>query len=173
MAAVKMKSRPKTRAKAKSAAKKRVEPIPAGYHSVTPYMIVDNAAAALEFYKKAFGAKERGRFLGPGGKIMHCEFKVGDSIVMMADEFPEMDAKSPKAYGGSPITIAMYVRDVDARFDQAVAAGATVKRPVTNQFYGDRSGTLTDPFGHVWHLSTHVEDVSPAEMKRRMAQQKH
>jgi PhnB protein len=173
MAAVKTRAKSKAKAKAKPAGRKKVEPIPAGYNTVTPYLIVDNAAAALEFYKKAFGATERGRFLGPGGKIMHCEFKIGDSIVMMADEFPEMDARSPKAYGGSPISIGLYVKDVDARFNQAVAAGATAKRPVTNQFYGDRSGTLSDPFGHVWHLSTHVEDVSPAEMKRRMEQQKH
>ena len=149
--------------------KKSVQPIPAGYHTVTPYLVVDGAAAALEFYKKAFGASELFRMDGPEGKIMHAEFKIGDSPIMIADEHPQMDALGPKARGGSPVTILLYVNDVDATFKQAVAAGATVKREVANQFYGDRSGSLVDPFGHQWHLSTHVEDVSPEEMQERMA----
>ena len=138
-----------------------------------PYLTVSDGAAAIEFYKKAFGAEEVMRFPGPGGKIMHAEVKIGDSIVMLADEFPEMGVKSPQAYGGSPVSMAIYVADVDARFNQAVAAGAKVVRAVKDQFYGDRSGTLTDPFGHTWTIATHKEDVSMEEMNRRMAQQKH
>ncbi len=167
MAAVKTKA--KTKTKTKATARKKLDPIPKGYHSVTPYMVVDGAAAALDFYKKAFGAKERARMPGEGGKIMHCEFEIGDSVVMMADEFPEMGARSPKHYGGSPVTLHVYVTDVDAMFKRAVAAGASVKSEPKDQFYGDRSCGLADPFGHVWHLSTHVEEVSMEEMKRRMA----
>jgi PhnB protein len=148
---------------------KAVQPIPSGYHTVTPYLIVDGAAAALEFYKKAFGATELFRMGGPDGKVGHAEFRIGDSPVMIADEHPQMDALGPVARGGSPITILLYVPNVDAFFEQALAAGATVKRAVQNQFYGDRSGTLLDPFGHQWHISTHVEDVSPEEMKVRIA----
>lgn len=146
-----------------------VKPIPDGYHTVTPYLILNDAAGALAFYKKAFGATELVRMPGPGGKIMHAEIKIGDSPIMLADEFPEMGARSPQAYGGTPVSLALYVEDVDARVDQAVAAGATVRRPVADQFYGDRSGTVEDPFGHVWTLSTHKEDVSPEEMQRRIA----
>jgi len=146
----------------------KVKPIPDGYHSITPYLIVDDGAQAIEFYKKAFNAKEIMRMPGPGGKIGHAEIKIGDSVVMLADEAPEMDARSAKHYGGSPVTLLVYVEDVDKLFPQAVAAGAKEMRPVADQFYGDRSGTVKDPFGHSWHLSTHKEDVSEDEMKKRM-----
>jgi PhnB protein len=146
-----------------------VQAIPTGYHSVTPYLIVKNAAAALEFYKKAFGAVELMRFPGPGGKIMHAEVKIGDSPVMLADEMPEEGHVGPQTLGGVGVSMMLYVEDVDARFAQAIAAGATIKRAVQDQFYGDRSGTLVDPFGHVWSISTHKEDVSMEEMQQRMA----
>jgi len=146
-----------------------VKAIPDGYHTVTPYIICDGAAAALDYYKKAFGAEEIDRHGGPGGKIMHAEIKIGDSRLMLADEFPEMGAKSPKTLGGTPFGLCVYVNDCDAAFNRAVAAGGKVERPLANQFYGDRSGTLIDPFGHKWTISTHVEDVSPAEMQKRMA----
>lgn len=146
-----------------------VKPIPDGYHSVTPYLIIKGAAAALEFYKTALNAEERVRMPGPDGKVMHAEIQIGDSIVMLADEFPEMGAVSPQTLGGTPVGFCIYVTDVDARFQQAVAAGAKIERPLQNQFYGDRSGTLLDPFGHKWTLATHVEDVTPEEMQRRMA----
>jgi PhnB protein len=146
-----------------------VKPIPEGYHTVTPYLIVNDAAAALEFYKKAFGAKELMRFPGPGGKIMHAEFKIGDSPIMLGDENPEMGARSPQSLGGSPVGICIYVTDVDKLAAQAVGAGAKVVRPVQDQFYGDRSGTFTDPFGHQWTIATHKEDVSMEEMNKRMA----
>ena len=144
-----------------------VKPIPEGYHTATPYLVVKGAAKALEFYKQAFGAKEILRFPGPDGKIGHAEIKIGDSHIMLADEFPEMDARSPETIGGSPVGIMLYVEDVDSRFRQAVAAGGKVVKPLQDQFYGDRSGTLTDPFGHVWTVATHKEDVSVEEMKRR------
>jgi PhnB protein len=147
-----------------------VKPIPDGHHTATPYMIVSGGAAALDYYKKAFGAEELMRMGGPGGKVMHAEFQIGDSRIMIADEFPEMGAKSPKTLGGSPMSLCLYVNDCDTVFDRAIAAGGTVVRPLMNQFYGDRSGTLTDPFGHQWTVSTHVEDVSPEEMDRRMAE---
>ena len=145
-----------------------VNPIPAGHGTVTPSIIVKEAAKAIDWYKKALGAEEVSRFEGPDGRIMHAEIKIGDSHIMLADEAPEMDARSPKHYGGSPISLMLYVEDVDKLFAQAVAAGATVAQPVTDKFYGDRSGTVKDPFGHSWHLSTHKEDVSPDEMKKRM-----
>jgi PhnB protein len=145
-----------------------VKPIPDGHHTVTPYLIVQGAAKALEFYKKAFGATETCRMPGPGGKVMHAEIKIGDSPVMLADEFPEMDARGPQALGGTPVGLCIYVENVDALFDRAVTAGAKVLRPVVDQFYGDRSGTVADPFGHKWTIATHKEDVSPEEMKRRM-----
>lgn len=145
-----------------------VSPVPVGYHTVTPYLIIDGAAAAIEFYKQAFGAVETMR-MQHGDKIGHAEIKIGDSPVMLADEFCEMGAKSPKTYGGSAVGICLYVENSDRVFDQAVAAGATVKRPMTDQFYGDRSGTIDDPFGHQWTISTHVEDVTPEEMEKRMA----
>ena len=143
------------------------KPIPDGYHSVTPYLIISGAADAIEFYKKAFGATELFRFPAPDGKIGHAEIKIGDSPIMLADEFAEMGYKSPQTLGGSPVSIMIYVADVDTIFDQAVAAGGKVQRPVKDQFYGDRSGTLEDPFGHVWHVTTHKEDVSLEEMERR------
>jgi len=146
-----------------------VQSIPTGYHTVTPYLIVRNAAAALDFYKKAFGAVELMRFPGPGGKLMHAEMKIGDSPVMLADEMPDEGHVGPQTLGGAAVSLMLYVENVDARFAQAVAAGATVKRAVADQFYGDRTGTLADPFGHVWSLATHKEDVSMEEMQRRMA----
>src|SRR5260370_171480 len=144
-----------------------VQPIPDGYHTVTPYLIVRNAAGALDFYKKAFGATELFRMAQPGGKVGHAEMQIGDSRIMMADEHPEMGARSPQTLGGSGIHILLYVKDVDARFNQAVAAGAKVLRPLKDQFYGDRSGTVEDPFGHNWTIATHTEDVPPEEMHKR------
>jgi PhnB protein len=147
-----------------------VKPIPEGYHTATPYLIVRGAERALEFYKKAFGATELMRFPAAEGKIGHAEIKIGDSIIMMADEHPEVDARSPQAFGGTPVSIMLYVDDVDAVAKRAVAAGAREKRPVKDQFYGDRSGTFEDPFGHVWNIATHKEDVSVEEVRRRMEQ---
>ena len=144
-----------------------VNPIPDGYSSVTPYLIVDDGLAALEFYKKAFGAVERLRMDWGGGKIGHAEFTIGDSVVMMASEFPELGALSPKTVGGTTVSILIYTENVDDMFARAIAEGATEIRPVSNQFYGDRSGTLDDPFGHRWTVSTHVEDVSEEELARR------
>lgn len=144
-----------------------VRPIPEGYHTVTPYLYLRNAAAALDFYKKAFGAKEVVRLPGPGGKIMHAEIQIGNSMIMMADEHPEIGAKSPDTLGGASCGLALYVEDADALFKQALAAGAKEQRPMKDQFYGDRSGTVTDPFGHTWTIGTHKEDVSPEEMNRR------
>jgi len=147
----------------------RVRPIPAGYHSLTPYLIVDGASRALEFYARAFGAKELLRIPGPGERVGHAEMRIGTSMIMLADEHPEMAARGPGHYGGSPASLVLYVKDVDRQFEQALAAGATEVRPVADQFYGDRAGTLKDPFGHSWHVHTHTENVSPAELKRRMA----
>jgi PhnB protein len=147
----------------------KVKPVPDGYHSATPYLIVDGAARAIDFYKRAFDAKELLRIPAPGDLIGHAEIKVGDSVIMLADEPPDMHARGPQHYGGSPVSILLYVDDVDALFKQAIAAGGTETRPVKDQFYGDRSGSLTDPFGHCWHLSTHTEDVSMEELNRRMA----
>ncbi len=144
-----------------------VKPIPEGYHSVTPYLCVKGGTRALEFYKKALSATERMRIMHPDGRVGHAELQIGDSVMMLSDEFPEMDVRSPETVGGSPSSIHLYVDDVDAVFQQAVAAGATVKRPVADQFYGDRMGGIVDPFGHTWWISTHIEDVSPEEMKRR------
>ena len=147
------------------------KPIPEGYHTATPYLIIKNAAKAIEFYKQAFGAKETMRFPAPGGKIGHAEIRIGDSAIMMADEFPEKGVRSPESFGGSAVMILLYVEDVDAVTARAIAAGAKSVRPVQDQFYGDRSGTIADPFGHVWTISTHKEDVSPEEMQRRMVTQ--
>jgi PhnB protein len=147
-----------------------VKPIPDGYHSVTPYITLNNAAAALEYYKKAFGAIELFRIADPSGRVGHAEMKIGDSVIMMSDEFPEMNVKSPKTLGGTPFGICLYVPNVDEVFAQAVAAGGTAERPLMNQFYGDRSGTIIDPFGHKWTISTHIEDISPEEMDRRAAE---
>jgi len=144
-----------------------VKPIPKGYHTATPYLIVSNGAKALDYYQKAFGAEELMRFVAPGGKIGHAEFKIGDSPIMMADEHPEMGARSPQTIGGTPVSIMLYVEDVDRLYQRAIAAGGKEMLPVSDKFYGDRSGTLTDPFGHVWTISTHKEDVSPEEMDRR------
>ena len=145
-----------------------VHHIPEGYHSVTPYLVVDGAARAIDFYVQAFGATEVMRMPGPGGKIAHAEIRIGDSHVMLADEHPEQGHRGPKSVGGTPVGILLYVEDVDAMFRKAISLGATETRPVEDQFYGDRSGSLTDPFGHNWMISTHVEDVSPEEMDRRM-----
>jgi PhnB protein len=155
-----------------------VKPIPEGYHSVTPYLIVRGAAQALEFYKKAFGARELFRFPMPDGQIGHAEIRIGDSNIMLADEptnpaHQQTGHKSPKSLGGSSVGITLYVEDVDAVAKQAVAAGAKEVRPVVDQFYGDRSGTFQDPFGHIWTIGTHKEDVTPEEMQRRMKQQGH
>jgi PhnB protein len=146
-----------------------VKPIPDGYRSVTPYLAVKQAADAIEFYRRAFGAKERMRLVAPNGKVGHAELEIGDSVVMLADEHPEMDFRSPDAYGGAAVSLHLYVKDVDASFRKATEAGAKPVRPVQDQFYGDRSGTLRDPFGHVWHLATHKEDLSPAEIDKRAA----
>jgi PhnB protein len=145
-----------------------VKPIPDGYHSVTPYLIVRGGAQALEFYKKALGAKEVMRMPGPDGKVGHAEIRIGDSHIMLADEHPERGVVGPQALGGSPVGLCVYVENVDAVFDRAVSAGAKVVHPVKDQFYGDRSGTVDDPFGHRWTIATHKEDVSPEEMQRRM-----
>ncbi|MFS8085885.1 MAG: VOC family protein [Acidobacteriota bacterium] len=144
-----------------------VKPIPDGYHSVTPYLIINGAAEAIEYYQKAFGATELLRMPAPEGKIGHAEIKIGDSPIMLADEFPEMGYKSPQTLGGSSVSIMIYVDDVDTVFSRAIANGGKEQRPVKDQFYGDRMGTLEDPFGHVWHVATHTEDVSPEEMERR------
>ena len=145
-----------------------VKAIPDGYHSITPYLIVGGAAQAIDFYKKAFGATELMRMPGPGGKIMHAEIKIGDSIVMMADEHPEMGARGPQSIGGTPVGLMIYVQDVDAVARQAQTAGAKVERPVQDQFYGDRSGQFIDPFGHKWTIATHKEDLTPEQIGQRM-----
>jgi len=148
-----------------------VKPIPEGYHSVTPYLCVKGAAAAIDFYKKAFGAKELLRMPAPGEKIGHAEIQIGDSHVMLADEFPEMGFLSPQSVGWSPVMMHLYVEDVDITANKAVAAGAKVTRPVADQFYGDRGGQVEDPFGHKWYVSTHKEDVSPEEIEARRVKQ--
>jgi PhnB protein len=144
-----------------------VKPIPDGYHTVTPYLAVDDAAAAIEYYKKAFGAKERFRVDAPGGKIGHAELEIGDSLVMLSDPFPQGSTKPPKELGGTSVSIFMYVEDVDAVVKRAVDAGATVTMEVADQFWGDRFGSVQDPFGHLWSIATHVEDVPPEEMAER------
>jgi PhnB protein len=145
-----------------------VKPIPEGYHSITPYLIIDGAAQAMEYYKKAFGAIELFR-MEHEGKIGHAEMKIGDSPFMVSDEHPEMGFRGPKSLGGSAVGIMIYVDDVDTIFKQALDAGGTESRALQDQFYGDRSGTLTDPFGHVWTVATHKEDVSPEEIEKRLA----
>lgn len=147
---------------------KAAKPVPDGYHSITPYLICDGAAQAIAFYAKAFGAVEVLRLGSPGGKIGHAEVRIGDSIVMLADEHPEMGALGPRTIGGSPVSVLLYVEDVDAMFTRAIAAGGKEKRPVADQFYGDRAGSLEDPFGHTWHIHTHIEDLTPEEIERRM-----
>lgn len=147
-----------------------VKPIPDGYHTATIYLITSGAAKAIEFYKQAFGATEVLRLDSPDGTIGHAEIKIGDSIIMLADEFPQMGHKSPKSLGGSPAGICLYFENVDEVFERAVAAGGKVVRPVMDQFYGDRSGTIEDPSGHNWTIATHIEDVSPEEINRRYAE---
>ncbi len=147
-----------------------VAPIPAGYRSLTPYLLIRGAGAALDYYRRAFGAEELVRMPGPNGTVMHAEVRIGDSMLMLADENPGSPWQAPGA-AGPAVTLVLYVPDVDAVFERAVAAGGKVQRPLADQFYGDRTGTLQDPFGHVWTVATHVEDVAPEEMKRRMQAQ--
>jgi PhnB protein len=144
-----------------------VKPIPEGYNTVTPYLAVDGAAEAIEYYKKAFGATERGRMEAPDGKIGHAELEIGDSVVMLSDALPQFSTRSPKELGGTSVSMFMYVEDVDATVKQAVDAGGTIDAEVTDQFWGDRFGSVQDPFGHVWSVATHVEDVPPEEMAER------
>jgi PhnB protein len=145
-----------------------VKPIPEGYHSVTPYLIIKGAARAIDFYKQAFGATEMLRIPGPNGTIGHAELRIGDSVIMLADEMQAGPYRSPEAFGGSPVSLMIYIENVDGVFARALSLGARQSRAVEDQFYGDRSGNLIDPFGHVWTIATHVEDVSLEEMQRRM-----
>jgi PhnB protein len=145
-----------------------VKPIPEGYHSVTPYLVIKGAADAIEFYKKAFGATELFR-MDHEGKIGHAEIKIGDSMIMLADENPQMGYQGPQSLGGTPVSLMIYVEDVDKIYPQAIAAGGVELKPLQDWFYGDRSGTLKDPFGHIWTVGTHKEDVTPEEMDKRMA----
>jgi PhnB protein len=144
----------------------KANPIPQGYHTVTPNIVVNEAAKALEFYQKAFGAEETVRMPGPDGSIMHAEFRIGDSTIMLADEMPDMGAKSPKAYGGTPVRFYVYVENVDAAWKRAVDAGAKTIMPLQDMFWGDRTGCLEDPFGHLWNLAQHVSDPTPEEMRK-------
>lgn len=144
-----------------------VKAVPDGYQSVTPYLIVKRADRAIDYYKKVFGASQRMRMDGPNGTVGHAEIEIEGSVIMLADEFPDMGFRSPKSLGGTGVSLVLYVKDVDTCFDRAVAAGAKMLRPVQDQFYGDRSGTLEDPFGHVWTISTHKEDLSPEELNKR------
>ena len=146
------------------------KPIPEGYNTVTPYLAVDDAAQAIEYYKKAFGAKERARMEAPDGKIGHAELEIGDSLVMLSDPFPHATTRPPKELGGTSGSVFMYVEDVDAVVKQAVDAGATITMEVADQFWGDRFGSIQDPFGHSWSIATHVEDVPPEEMAERAKQ---
>jgi len=147
-----------------------VQPIPAGFHAITPYLIIDGAAAAMDFYTNVFGATEDFRMEGPGGKIGHAEMVIGDSKIMLADENPEMGIRGPETIGGTPVSLLLYVENVDEVFERVIAAGATELRPLVDQFYGDRSGAVTDPFGHTWSIATHVEDIPPDEMMKRAQQ---
>jgi len=142
---------------------------PDGYPTLSPYLAIRGAADAIEFYKRAFGAQERGRMLGPDGRVAHAELLIGESLFMLSEEFPEMGGKSPQTLNGTPVTFVLYVDDVDTAFPRALEAGGTQLTPVETMFYGDRAGSLADPFGHQWMLQTHVEDVSPEEMQQRMA----
>lgn len=146
-----------------------VQPIPDVYRAATPYLVVRGAARAIDFYKQAFGAKEHLRMAAPNGNVMHAEVRIGAAPIMLTEEMPQHDVKSPEAFGGTPVFILIYVEDVDAVFAKAIAAGAKVVRPVQDQFYGDRAGTLADPFGHMWTLATHKEDVPHAELEKRAA----
>jgi PhnB protein len=147
-----------------------VKRIPEGYPRVTPYLAVEGADAAIDFYCKVLGGKERVCMSAPAGKVGHAEIEIGDSLIMLADAFPEMGVKSPKAVGGTPVTISVYVEDVDSVFERALKEGATEVRGVRDEFYGDRSGQFEDPFGHRWSVATHVEDVPPDEMEKRAAE---
>jgi PhnB protein len=146
-----------------------VKPIPDDYPQITPYLVIDGAAAAIDFYKEVFGTTERLRMGGPDGRIGHAELQLGNALVMLADEYPEMNIRSPRAYGGSGTNVSVYVTDVDAVHAKALSLGATEDRAVQDQFYGDRTGSFTDPWGHKWSVATHVEDVSPEEMQKRAA----
>jgi PhnB protein len=146
----------------------KVKPIPDGYQRVTPYLIVNGASDAIDFYKKIFGATEIMRMPAPEGKIGHAEIKIGDSVIMLADGSPEMGHKTPRDLGGSPVSLLLYVEDVDKVVERALAAGARLEQKVEDKFYGDRMGGIQDPFGHKWYVGTHIEDVSPEEMKKRM-----
>jgi PhnB protein len=146
-----------------------VKSVPEGYPSLSPYLIVRDGAAAIDFYQKVFGATLRMKLDAPGGRVGHAELEIGNGLVMLADEHPEMGALAPTTIGGTPVGLHLYLEDVDAVAKKAIAAGATLKRPVENQFYGDRLGSIIDPFGHLWHISTHVEDVPPDEIGRRAA----
>jgi len=145
-----------------------VKPIPDGHRTVAPYLAIKNAAGALEFYKKAFGAIETYKLIIPDGRVGHAEIRLGDSLIMLSDEFPEFGSKAPETLGGSPVSIHLYVEDVDAFVKRALAAGARELKPIANQFYGDRSGQLEDPYGHLWWVATHKEDVAPEEMQKRV-----
>jgi len=144
-----------------------VTPIPDGYPRICPYLHIDGAADAIEFYKHVFGATERVRMDGPDGRVGHAELGIGDSVVMLADEYPDLGVLGPKTIGGTPVVLSIYVEDVDATVARATEAGATVDLPVQDRFYGDRVGQIEDPFGHVWSIQTHIEDVPPQEMRRR------
>ena len=145
-----------------------VKPIPEGHRTVAPYLAIKNAVGALEFYRNAFGAVESFKLLVPDGRVGHAEIHLGDSLIMLSDEFPEFGGKAPESLGGSPVSIHLYVEDVDTFVMRAVAAGAREVKPVTNQFYGDRSGQLQDPYGHLWWVATHKEDVPPEELEKRV-----
>jgi uncharacterized glyoxalase superfamily protein PhnB len=146
----------------------KVAPIPAGFHTVTPHLVCEGAADAIEFYKKAFNAVELGRMPGPDGKLMHAQLRIGTSPIMLVDDFPDWGSVGPKALKGSPVTIHLYVEDTDALYNQAIAAGATAKMPPADMFWGDRYGVLIDPFGHSWSIATHQRDMTPEEMQAEM-----
>jgi PhnB protein len=163
-----MARRKATKARKPAGRPRPVKPVPTGYRTVTPYLTVNDGAAALDFYARAFGARVMERMPGPGGKLMHAEFRIGDSVLMLSDEFPGMSTcRAPTALGGTTGSILLYVPEVDAAFRRAIEAGCRVLMPLTNMFWGDRFGKLEDPFGNQWTMATHIEDVSPAEMKRR------
>lgn len=147
-----------------------VKPIPTGYSAITPYLCIKGAAAAIDYYKQVFNAEERMRMPMPEGKVGHAELQIGGALIMLADEFPEMNFLSPQTIGGTPVSLMLYVGDCDKTFAKAIEHGAIEKKPLQNQFWGDRCGTLQDPYGHVWTIATHVEDVTPEEMGRRMAE---
>ena len=153
--------------KAKKRAVKKVKPVPSGYHTVTPYLTVSDGARALEFYQRAFGARETERMAGPGGKVMHAEMRIGDSVIMLSDELPMSTSKAPTTLGGTTGSVMLYLPDVDRTFQQAVAAGCKVLMPPTDMFWGDRFGKLEDPFGNQWGVATHKEDVPPRQMAER------